>query len=403
MSLKLIEILKSNDAEIRSRGVSLLYSILTISPLKILNSFQDYSNILTNYLEGPGLETINLLIVEQTIKEKQNINEISAPFLINYFCYFVENPFLIEKISLEQDISSTTQLFYDAIKSLFINKSENVLFCFPERLRSLLATKDDFYMIKNANENEEILNNIINEREPSLTYLIGCLNSETQSIIDYSTRILTKLKEKEPTISAYISKFVSLNNELSNNNNGESLNECNFIDDTKEDTYKTTLQFLIKNSDKFVYIEPSKVNFHVKKTDQQVSITYLAQSFLNKAHLIQPTVTQSQRRPSAVKQDFDDLPISAMLQKQGKFKKWQERYFEFFPASRCLLWRSKSDDPKVKGVLIFDQTYDIKQINEKNKFILQLTPKNGKQYFLAFSNSDERSKWFTMITHSISK
>ena len=404
--MSLIEVLKSNDREMKSRGISLLYSILTISPVKILNNFQDYYDILMEISsEGIGLETINLLIIEQTIKEMESINEESAPFLINYICYFIENPFLIEKISLEQDISATTQMFHEALKGLFRNRKES--FCIPERIRSLLATKDDYFILKFAAENDSILDYIIKNREPSLTYLINCLNLEEKTIVDYSTKILIRLKTKEPAISQHISRYISYNNQLFNQNVNQLMkstmsNNISFLG-SAEDTYKTTIQFMIKNGEQFAYLQPSEVNFYKQKTGQNDVIKNTeAYSFLNTAHLEQNSMTQIQRRPPVVKHDVNDLPICAILQKQGKFKKWQERYFEFYPTSKCLLWRSKPDDPKVKGVLLFDDTYEIKQVNEKNKLILQLTPKKGKQYFLAFSNDDERSKWSSLISNAIS-
>ena len=404
--MSLLEILKSSQNDTRSRGTSLLCSLLTTSPLKVLNSFHEYYDVLLNFLDPSTLETINLLIVEQSIREFNHINEQSIPYLINYICYFLENPYYSEKIDIEQDINSTTDIFIQAIHSLFENRSKS--FCFPERLRTLSITKNSSFLITIDDCSDDLLDSILKKRDFSLNYLVNCLIMDNEKISSFAAEITVKLIEKDSNIlndlSNYSSFLSSVKKPSSNPTLDKILSENRQMkmqqsNNQTEDSYKTTLQPIIVNGQKFAYIEPDQTAklFQKVKPRKNIARTH---SFLHQSQFQKPTLPQ-QRRFSTIKHDDADIPVCQVLQKQGKFKKWQDRWFEFYPTSSCLVWRSKSDDPKVKGAIIFDHTYSIQQVIEKNKFILAITPKTGKEYFLSFPSQDELNHWTILIGNAI--
>ena len=387
---------------IQTRGMSLLCSILAVNPLKILNSFEEYSEILLNF-QGAALETINILIAENIVNRPTEINSDSVSSLINYICYFLENPTLVEKVSVEQSIDSFTQMFVKSISLLLAEKP--VDFCFKERIRTLAATKDLSFIME-IGDNEDLYDRIVQNQKPCVSYLISCLIDDNKTISDYAANILIKLIQKEKSITNYLldyAAFLSSEKRSSSNIRVRELLGQTTSGDVKgsavNSIYNSILEPVIVNTQMFSHVEPEEVPMLMKKAKPRRKDYNSERSFLKKAELQFPEALIIKRK-NTIMNDKSDLPICQMLKKLGKLY-WQDRWFEFYPRSGCLLWRSKSDDPEVKGVLIVDHTYSIEQVKDNNKFILALTPKAGKKYLMQFPSQADLNNWVVLFGNAL--
>jgi hypothetical protein len=400
--MSLSDILASGDAKTQSRGISLFFSILATSPLKILNLFQQFSEFLLT-IKGPALETINVLIVESILKHASKIDNDSISHLINYICYLLENPNLVEKISFEQDIEVFTKMYISAISLLLEGKP--IDFCFPERVRTLAVTNDHSF-IKEIGDNRRIYDLIVKNQRPCVFYLISCLINDDVEISDYAANILIELIQKEKGITNYLydySAILSSEKRPASNIKIRAMIEQSSNGVTRgtasHEPFNVTLKPVIVHTHMFAHVEPEEASKLLRKVKVTKKDHIITQSFLKRAKLQLPdALIKTERAPT--KEEKGDLPICQMLKKLGKLY-WQDRWFEFYPRSSCLLWRSKPDAPEVKGVMIFDHTYSIEQIRENGKFILTLTPQNGKKYLIQFSSKEDLDYWTELISNAI--
>ena len=91
------------------------------------------------------------------------------------------------------------------------------------------------------------------------------------------------------------------------------------------------------------------------------------------------------------------------LEKIGGINTWQKRWFDFFPFSGCLVWRSKPIEPKIKGILFIDNNCKVLKFkNEKGRnFVIEITPYEGKHYHLSFENENLYNLWFNSLQNKI--
>ena len=108
----------------------------------------------------------------------------------------------------------------------------------------------------------------------------------------------------------------------------------------------------------------------------------------------------SQRGMSVAKKDANEA-LATFGHKLGGFQHgtWQQRYFQFFPTSKCLVWRAKKTAGEVKGIIVIDQHAKLEKVPKGIKgrpFVLQIKlPK--KVHEISFSGQEELDRWANAI------
>lgn len=107
------------------------------------------------------------------------------------------------------------------------------------------------------------------------------------------------------------------------------------------------------------------------------------------------------RAMTVAKKDSPTEALSTLGHKLGGFQHgtWQQRYFQFFPTSKCLVWRAKKVPGDVKGILVIDQHVKLEKVPKGIKgkqFVLQIKL-TKKVHEIAFSSQEELDRWANAI------
>lgn len=116
------------------------------------------------------------------------------------------------------------------------------------------------------------------------------------------------------------------------------------------------------------------------------------------------TIVPKSAEPVApVKPEVRKEILSCFAHKLGGFQhsSWQQRFFEFYPSNKCLIWKSKKTATEVKGMIMIGPSIGIESPKSMKgkQFVIKIKLPN-KVHEIAFPSDFEKEKWFAALTEA---
>jgi len=403
-------ILGSNDEIIRRRALSMFNSMLMIDPLKVLSSFQLFLPSLVKNKSDSILE-VSVIISKSIIDNCSKISKDSMPSLVLFLslkiCDFNKSE---RKNPLWSDESK--KILSSAVLSLF--KAPNSRFSILDRVTVLYRTNDPSF-IEDLEQNMDKIPKESVDDNTIIHILLKTFESTEIEISKFSAKALYNIVKFNPKVTEIIYKespFIStrfvdvqlaaykeLQVKLSQNPVNKSFNFQPIMEPSQ------TLSSVSQDSDLFSRIDPSNLGKFLRKTNTEVVFKPRKSrglSIVFHSSLLTEINPQSQSKLGTL--DFN-APLGEYLEKIGGLNVWQNRWFDFFPRSACMVWRDKPTEPKIKGILFVDKNCVVRMLpNKKDRqFVIEIQPNEAKCYYLAFKTDNSRQTWYNALQNCINR
>ncbi|KAH0786606.1 PH domain containing protein [Histomonas meleagridis] len=420
--MSVAKLLRTTNLRTLTRALKVYSSYFVSCTDEVFDNFSDYFPFymfVLNHRSSLSIAYCDLSerLVQEVTHYGPNINAKSINPILTYFyhCFEASNSgFKVDSFVAHTFDPSDT---ISAIISIFSTASSKD---YLEPLLKILAVSKSTKILSLINKYQADVAQIIIEKSDEMIQIcLQCLLSLVHDITSFIAKILSGVVTAKPILINHLLPYVGfIQAKISQCPDLKGLNTriIEYLYKQKlppppPDNLSAPLSRILLDQDIFgKQANVSEFNQIISAKPKKSTTYSNAMSLskrLDKFNNSAPQPTEPAKQEVAPVQP--EQPVKEVLEasafKLGGFQRntWQNRFFQFYPSNRCLVWRSKKGTPDIKGLLLFDSTIkvdkELKGIKGKQYVMTISIGKKARE--IAFQTGEELERWYNAFKASI--